>query len=248
MYSWEDAFFILGLGRQHLMMGKPLFFKTVVALPTIGGNQTAGSDVTFYERQQLCRAAIFDDLKPRPAEFPPLAFNGNRNLAFMLRTTAALTATLAAKLEFIGLNLSRKGLPVGKDGAGSELLQPAPSCAITAQTQQILQCQSIHTGFASRKPPQGLEPDHERLFRSVKDGAGCHRMLFLTAPAQVQLPGTFPKFRMAAIRADKPFGPAKLEQIVEASLFVVEATIKFKLVFREIFKHIRPPCDDWRPA
>ena len=56
-------------------------------------------------------------------------------------------AAFAAKIKLIGLDLSRQRLPVGKYGAGSQLLQPAPSGVITAQTQQFLQRYGIHTGF-----------------------------------------------------------------------------------------------------
>lgn len=230
MDALQDALLVIDLGGQDLMMAITGFFQTIVAFPAIGQDLAAEGNVAFHKRDQLPRTTVLDDLHTQPSQFAPLAFNRDGHLALVISAAATLTAALAAKVEFIRFDLSRQRLAIGKDGAGPQLLQPAPSRLVTTKTQQFLQCDGTDTRLVGRKPPQGFKPDGERLLRPMKDGSGGYRLLPLALSAQVKSPGAFPILRMAAGRANKAFWPTKLEKILQAGRFVAETAIKLKLV------------------
>lgn len=173
------------------MMNK-IFLKSIVAFPTVSQNLAAGNDITFDKRQQLSRTAIVNDLQPKAPKFVSLSLNSYSHFAFMVSAATAFAATFTTKVELIGFNLSRQGLAVRENCAGSELLQPAPSSAIAAKTKHFLQGNSINARLAGRKPPQGLEPNGQRFFSPVQDRTRGDRSLFLALSAQIEIAGTLP--------------------------------------------------------
>lgn len=247
MDTGQNAFLIVRLGRENPMMNKVLL-QAVVPFPAVGRDVAAGNDIGFDKRQQLRRTAIVNHLHPQAAKLFPLSLNRYGHFAFMVGTTATLAATLTAEIKLVRLYLARQRRAIRKDCAGAEFLQPTPGGAITAKSQHLLQGDGIDARLPRRKPPQGLKPNGQRLLRSVKDGPCRHRGLFLALLAHEQGTGTLPVGGVPTVRANKPARPAQIEQIIQTILLMPEAAVKLKLVFREIFNHIRPPRCFWRPV
>jgi hypothetical protein len=224
------------------------FLQTTVTFPAIGSYATAPGDIVCHEGSQFIGAASANDLHAQPPQFTSLALYGNSNFAFIISAPTTFAALLATKVKLVGLNTAGKFLPVGKDCASPKLLQPAPGCIVTSQPQKPLQANCINAGLAGRKPPQGLEPNCQRLLGAMKDRTSCYRLLVLTSTAHIKTSGASPALCMATPRADKALGPSKLEKILQTTLLVAESSIKFNLILWKIFYHGWPPVVVWRPV
>jgi hypothetical protein len=173
-------------------------------------------------------------LHAQATQFSAIALNGNSNLAFMLGAPASLAALFATEEALIDLDAPGEFGAPRKDRACSQLLEPAPSGLVAPQPKELLQGFGIDTVLSSREPPQGFEPERQRLSGPVKNGPCRDRVLMPALAAEIKATGACPITGMAASDTAKSLGPTKLKKILKASSFRAKPAVKLNFVFWKI--------------
>jgi hypothetical protein len=138
MDPWQNAFFVVCFVLKNLMMFIAKTFQLVVALPAVRGNGAGGFNIALNKWGQFACRAVLDYLDPQPPQFFSLAFHGNRDSTFVLRSAASFATALTSQVKLIGLYLAGKLFALLADGTAAKLLEPAPGRAVTAQFQEPL--------------------------------------------------------------------------------------------------------------
>src|SRR6266568_8475366 len=245
MNSRQNTIFIFRFGLEYYLMMIALIFQSVIGGPTICGYPASSNNVVSHKWYQFFCITSGNHLHSKPAQSFPFSFHGNCNGNFILGTTP-LFAALASKVELIYLEIARKFFPSRPYCAATKLLQPLPGSLVTSQTKQLLQVNSIYTGFPGAEPPQRLKPGSQWFSRCVKDGSCCDRLMVFTGTANIEPSGTCPVTGISAPGTRKSFRPPQLGKILKACGFIGEAPIEFKLILREVlryyeFVHVWPP-------
>ena len=164
----------------------------------------------------------------------------DEDLALVAAPAAAGGGILLAAADKLGLvDLDQTGQrgAAGGEHAAAQLGAEQPGALIRAQGELALQLQGGDAVGMGGHQVGRPEPNRQRQFGVVHDGAGGHRGLLAAAGALVgpRLGLQSPRLGLATARADEAIWPARREQVRGAGRLVREAVLEFDQRAREIW-------------
>ena len=150
----------------------------------------------------------------------------DQNQHLSCRSAAAFSGLRTTQKSLIDFHGSCQAIPTWTHHGATQLVQPSPRRVVTAQSQQTLQPQRIHPLLLVGHVPHRLKPKPQRFPRILEDGAGRERSFQVTLRTAEKPALHRPRPSISAARATKPFGPAKLKQILPAAVLSSERILK----------------------
>jgi hypothetical protein len=196
----------------------------------------AWCDMSREERLESARAEIRDHCHAHTAGDVAALFDGDQHQrgfpAFQLPTPAQ-PGLRAANPRVIQFDVSMQRFSGSVDHGPPELVEEQPGRFISSEAQLPLQPQGRRASFIRDHQIAGPEPDRQRRFRVVEDGARRERHLM---PASGALPASMGHRigpAMLAPGTDEPVRPSTGGQILLAGFLGRKLTLEFAQILRK---------------
>jgi hypothetical protein len=151
----------------------------------------------------------------------------HQRLAVLALPTPFEAGLLTADPGLIDLHRSRQAAPVGIDHRPAQLVEKQPGGLVARDPELGLELEGRDAGLQRRHKVGRDEPCRERESGPVEHGPGRRRSVMAAGAADPDAAGgQQPPIAAVALRAAKPGGPARLDQIAEAGTVVVEAAVE----------------------
>src|SRR5882724_5257175 len=222
------------IGSQRLRARDVLvscFLQAREGLQTVGVDRGARSDILHNEGAQCGRLKVWDHGHAQPPRRYAKLYNGNQHQcrsAPLELSASAQTRLGSANPGVIDLHLSVEQVTHHVDHRSAQLVEHHPRRFVSAQSQLTLEQKRGDPTFVGRHQIRGPKPQRQRDFRVVENRPGRQRHLMPAGhalPASLSYDGIRALVPTALTR--KAIGPATGCQILLASLFAGELTLKF---------------------
>lgn len=227
MNSWQHADTCsLGLMVQHCeSMTVSQLLDSVVSPGAIRAHPASESDVVANKSLKDHMGRLLDAPNPdSPHSFAP-GLDSYDHEGFL---GMAVLVTVTADQSFIYLNDTLESLPGGTDHGSAQLVHQCPGGLVASQAECPLESQGTHPTLLVRRPPDGAEPDPQRQFAAIENGAREQRDVFAALAALQEAPLSGPSLPMATTTAFETFRPTELEEVIATAFFRAKPMLEFE--------------------
>ena len=232
----RQKMFAFGLPTLHL----PVVDVTghlQVGVQTISSHRAAKVNALGNEAMQSGSGEIRDATQANTPNPFAIFFGRNHNQGFLFRLTTDNVFFFTTPVGLVYFDDSSQPISTRTHHRSSELVQHGPSRFIATKAQDLLQPQGTHSVLLAGDVPHCPKPSCERQVTVLENRSSRDRHLVSATSTQPQ-PSTHRPRRFAiASRANKPFRPAKVKQILFTRFHGRKATFEFHQRFWIILSH-----------
>src|SRR5437660_8856002 len=227
VYAWHGSY--RGTRRLPLEPSHPVAVahrvQAAVAGPPVGMHDAARFNRLLDEAMQITLAGVWNACHADSPCATTVLLRGDHHQGLGLCASSLITAFFASYERFIDFQLSSQTVTPRPNHGSTQLVQPSPCRAITAQTEHTLHGHGTGCAILARHIPTRAKPNGQRQPRPMKNRSGCDRDLPPTPSTQPQTTLHCPSFPTPATRTQEPVRPAKCSQVVVAGLVGGESSL-----------------------
>ncbi len=188
--------------------------ETVVGSPAVGSNRRTWAYGRLDERNEALGRYVSDTRHADTTGAPPADFSGHRDNRFFLCFATDNASLMAANVGFVNLNIALQKVSARANHGAAKLMKPRPSRLVAAKAKDPLHPQGTDPMLLIRHVPHRLEPEPQRLPRSLENRPRRRRCLAIASTASKLAPGRRPCHRRPAGRTAETFRPTNTPKII----------------------------------
>ncbi len=188
--------------------------EAIVGSPAVRSNRRTWAYGRLDERNEALGRYVSDTRHADTTGAPPADFSGHRDNRFLLCFSTDNASLTAANVGFVNLDIALQKVSARANHGAAKLMKPRPSRLVAAKAKDPLHPQGTDPMLLIRHVPHRLEPEPQRLPRSLENRPRRRRCLAIASTASKLAPGRRPCHRRPAGRTAETFRPTNTPKIV----------------------------------